>query len=54
MEILAALVVVATLAAMASGRVPAVLALATGLAVAGVLRSCCAGAGHRWTTGVAG
>jgi di/tricarboxylate transporter len=38
MEILAAVVVVATLAAMASGKVPAVLALATGLAVAGVLR----------------
>ena len=38
MEILAAVVVVATLAAMTSGRVPAVLALATGLAVAGALR----------------
>ncbi|MGE0296375.1 MAG: SLC13 family permease [Pseudonocardia sp.] len=38
MEILAAVVVVATLAAMTSGRVPAVLALATGLAVAGGLR----------------
>lgn len=38
MEILAAVVVVATLAAMTSGRVPAVLALATGLAMAGALR----------------
>jgi di/tricarboxylate transporter len=38
MEIVAAVVVVATLAAMASGKVPAVLALATGLAVAGILR----------------
>ena len=38
MEILAAVVVVATLAAMASGKVPAVLALATGLAVGGMLR----------------
>jgi hypothetical protein len=37
MEILAAVVVVATLAAMASGKVPAVLALATGLAVGGIL-----------------
>ena len=37
MEILAAIVVAATLAAMASGKVPAVLALATGLAVAGIL-----------------
>lgn len=35
---LAALIVVATLAAMASGRVPPVLALATGLAAAGLLR----------------
>jgi len=35
MEILAAVVVVATLAAIASGKVPAVLALATGLAVGG-------------------
>ena len=38
MEIVAAVVVVATLAAMASGKVPAVLALATGLAVGGILR----------------
>ena len=38
MEIMAAVVVVATLAAMASGKVPAVLALATGLAVGGILR----------------
>ena len=38
MEIIAAVVVVATLAAMASGKVPAVLALATGLAVGGILR----------------
>ena len=38
MEVLAAVVVVATLAAMASGKVPAVLALATGLAVGGILR----------------
>jgi di/tricarboxylate transporter len=38
MEILAAVVVVATLAAMASGKVPAVLALATGLAVGGILQ----------------
>jgi hypothetical protein len=38
MEITAAVVVVATLAAMASGKVPAVLALATGLAVGGILR----------------
>jgi di/tricarboxylate transporter len=37
MEIVAAVVILATLAAMASGKVPAVLALATGLAVAGVL-----------------
>ncbi len=37
MEVLAA-VVVATLAAMASGKVPAVLALATGLAVGGILK----------------
>jgi hypothetical protein len=37
MEIVAAIVVAATLAEMASGKVPAVLALATGLAVAGVL-----------------
>ena len=35
---MAAVVVVATLAAMASGKVPAVLALATGLAVGGILR----------------
>ena len=38
MEIMAAAVVVATLAAMASGKVPAVLALATGLAVGGILQ----------------
>ena len=38
MEVLAAVVVVATLAAMASGKVPAVLALATGLAVGGILK----------------
>ena len=38
MEIIAAVVVVATLAAMASGKVPAVLALATGLAVGGILQ----------------
>jgi di/tricarboxylate transporter len=38
MEIMAAVVVVATLAAMASGKVPAVLALATGLAVGGILQ----------------
>lgn len=38
MEIIAAVVVVATLAAMASGKVPVVLALATGLAVGGILR----------------
>ena len=38
MEILAAVVVVATLAAMASGKVPVVLALATGLAVGGILQ----------------
>ena len=38
MEIMAAVVVVATLAAMASGKVPAVLALATGLAVGGFLQ----------------
>ncbi len=38
MEIMAAVVVVATLAAMTSGKVPAVLALATGLAVGGILR----------------
>jgi di/tricarboxylate transporter len=38
MEIMAAVVVVATLAAMASGKVPAVLALATGLAVGGLLK----------------
>ena len=38
MEIVAAVVVVATLAAMTSGKVPAVLALATGLAVGGILR----------------
>jgi di/tricarboxylate transporter len=38
MEIMAAVVVVATLAAMASGKVPAVLALATGLAVGGMLQ----------------
>ncbi|HEY7597008.1 MAG TPA: SLC13 family permease [Actinophytocola sp.] len=37
MEVLAAVVVVATLAAMASGKVPAVLALATGLAAGGIL-----------------
>lgn len=38
MEVLAAVVVVATLAAMASGKVPAVLALATGLALGGILK----------------
>jgi citrate transporter len=38
MEVLAAVVVMATLAAMASGKVPAVLALATGLAVGGILK----------------
>ena len=38
MEIIAAVVVVATLAAMASGKVPVVLALATGLAVGGILQ----------------
>jgi di/tricarboxylate transporter len=38
MEIMAAVVVVATLAVMASGKVPAVLALATGLAVGGILK----------------
>src|SRR5215470_9097041 len=38
MEVPAAAVVVATLAAMASGKVPAVLALATGLAVGGILK----------------
>lgn len=38
MEVVAAVVVVATLAAMASGKVPAVLALATGLAVGGILK----------------
>jgi di/tricarboxylate transporter len=38
MEVLAAIVVVATLAAMASGKVPAVLALASGLAVGGILK----------------
>jgi hypothetical protein len=38
MEVLAAVVVGATLAAMASGKVPAVLALATGLAVGGILK----------------
>ena len=38
MEVLAAVVVVATLAPMASGKVPAVLALATGLAVGGILK----------------
>lgn len=38
MEVLAAAVVAATLVAMASGKVPPVLALATGLAVGGILR----------------
>jgi hypothetical protein len=38
MEVLAAVVVAATLAAMASGKVPAVLALATGLALGGILK----------------
>ena len=36
MIFLAAFIVLATLVAMASGKVPAVLALATGLAVAGL------------------
>src|SRR5262245_46124209 len=38
MTVVAAIVVVATLVAMASGKVPAVLALAAGLAVGGLLR----------------
>ncbi|HXT90463.1 MAG TPA: hypothetical protein VN714_14520 [Trebonia sp.] len=38
MEVLAAAVVVATLVTMASGKAPPVLALATGLAVGGILR----------------
>jgi len=36
MEVLGAVIVLGTLVAMASGRVPAVLALGTGLAVAGL------------------
>lgn len=38
MEVLAAAVVTATLVAMASGKVPPVLALATGLSVGGILQ----------------
>ena len=38
MTVLAAVVVIGTLAAMTSGKVPPVLALATGLAIGGILR----------------